>query len=133
MGLILARTSIPEGERSFLDVALLLVMMYIGLVLGTSKGDMLNLQALGGLFGAERGGHRQPKILDTSVIIDGRVADICEAYFLEGALLVPQFVLRELQTGGRFGRRPQAAARTARPRGAAAHPADAAHRSRDRR
>jgi uncharacterized protein YacL len=97
MGLVLARTSIPEGSRSFLDVALLLVMTYIGLVLGTSKGDMLNLQALGGLFGAERGTHRQPKILDTSVIIDGRVADICDAYFLEGALLVPQFVLRELQ------------------------------------
>jgi uncharacterized protein YacL len=97
MGLILARTSIPEGSRSFLDVALLLVMTYIGLVVGTSKGDMLNLQALGGLFGSERGNRRQPKILDTSVIIDGRVADICEAYFLEGAILVPQFVLRELQ------------------------------------
>ena len=97
MGLVLARTSIPEGSRSFLDVALLLVMTYIGLVIGTSKGDMLNLQALGGLFGSERGSRRQPKILDTSVIIDGRVADICEAYFLDGALLVPQFVLRELQ------------------------------------
>jgi uncharacterized protein YacL len=97
MGLALARTSIPEGSRSFLDVALLLVMTYIGLVLGANKGDMLNLQALGGLFGSERGTHRHPKVLDTSVIIDGRVADICEAYFLEGTLLVPQFVLRELQ------------------------------------
>jgi uncharacterized protein YacL len=97
IGLIMARTSIPEASRSFLDVALLFVMMYIGLVLGTSKGDMLNLQALGGLFGSERNSQRQPKVLDTSVIIDGRVADICDAYFLEGTLLVPQFVLRELQ------------------------------------
>jgi uncharacterized protein YacL len=97
IGLVLARSTIPEGSRSFLDVALLLVMFYIGLVMGASKGDMLNLQALGGLFGSERSGQRQPKVLDTSVIIDGRVADICEAYFLEGALLVPQFVLRELQ------------------------------------
>jgi uncharacterized protein YacL len=97
IGLVLARSSIPEDSRSFLDVALLLVMFYIGLVMGASKGDMLNLQALGGLFGSERGTQRQPKVLDTSVIIDGRVADICEAYFLEGALLVPQFVLRELQ------------------------------------
>jgi len=72
-------------------------MTYIGLVLGARKGDMLNLQALGGLFGNEKGTRRQPKILDTSVIIDGRIADICEAYFLEGALVVPQFVLRELQ------------------------------------
>jgi uncharacterized protein YacL len=97
MGLALARTSIPDGSRSFLDLALFLVMAYIGLVLGASKGDMLNLHALGGLFGNERNSQRQTKVLDTSVIIDGRVADICEAYFLEGALLVPQFVLRELQ------------------------------------
>jgi uncharacterized protein YacL len=97
MGLVLARTSIPEGSRSFLDIGVLLVMTYIGLVIGARKGDMLNLQALGGLFGTERGSRRQPKILDTSVIIDGRIADICEAHFLEGVLLLPQFVLHELQ------------------------------------
>jgi uncharacterized protein YacL len=38
-----------------------------------------------------------PKLLDTSVIIDGRIADITEAGFLEGVLVIPQFVLRELQ------------------------------------
>src|SRR6266852_7118710 len=97
MGLVLARTSIPDGSRSFLDVALLLVMTYIGLVVGASKGDMLNLQALGGLFGSERSTRRMPKVLDTSVIIDGRIADICETHFLDGVLLIPQFVLRELQ------------------------------------
>jgi len=97
MGLVLARTSIPEGSRSFLDVGLLLVMTYIGLVLGANKGDMLNLQALGGLFGSERSARRMPKVLDTSVIIDGRIADICEAHFLDGVMLIPQFVLRELQ------------------------------------
>src|SRR5260370_8399956 len=37
------------------------------------------------------------KLLDTSVLIDGRIADICEAQFLEGVLAVPQFVLHELQ------------------------------------
>src|SRR5580700_11935764 len=97
MGLVLARTSIPEGSRSFLGVSLLLVMTYIGLVIGANKGDMLNLQALGGLFGSEQSGRRQPKIFDTSVIIDGRVADVCEAHFLDGLLVIPQFVLRELQ------------------------------------
>jgi uncharacterized protein YacL len=97
MGLVLARTSIPEGSRSFLDVGLLLVMTYIGLVVGANKGDMLNLQALGGLFGSERSARRMPKVLDTSVIIDGRIADICEAHFLDGVMLIPQFVLRELQ------------------------------------
>ena len=95
--LVLAHTSIPLGSRSFLGVTVLLVMFYIGLIVGANKGDMLNLQALGGLFGNERS-QRQPfKLLDTSVIIDGRVADICEAHFLDGILLIPQFVLRELQ------------------------------------
>jgi len=42
---------------------------------------------------AERG-----KFLDTNIIIDGRIADICKTGFLEGPLLVPGFVLRELQT-----------------------------------
>ena len=37
------------------------------------------------------------KVLDTSVIIDGRIADLCETGFIDGALVVPQFVLRELQ------------------------------------
>jgi len=97
MNLVLAQTSIPEGSRSFLGVSVLLVMAYVGLIVGATKGDMLNLQALGGLFGAERSPRRLTKVLDTSVIIDGRVADICEAYFLDGTLLIPQFVLRELQ------------------------------------
>ncbi|MCP8618071.1 PIN/TRAM domain-containing protein [Salirhabdus salicampi] len=39
----------------------------------------------------------RPKILDTSVIIDGRIADICQTKFLEGTVVIPQFVLEELQ------------------------------------
>lgn len=39
----------------------------------------------------------KPKILDTSVIIDGRIADISETSFLEGTLVIPMFVLEELQ------------------------------------
>jgi rRNA-processing protein FCF1 len=42
-------------------------------------------------------GRASPKLLDTNVIIDGRIADICETGFVEGILVVPQFVLRELQ------------------------------------
>jgi uncharacterized protein YacL len=82
---------------SFLEIGLLLLMSYIGLVVGASKGDMLNLAALGGLFGAEKSAKKSSKILDTSVIIDGRVADICETSFVDGTLVIPQFVLRELQ------------------------------------
>ncbi len=97
MTLLLAQTAIPDNTRSFLGVAALLVMGYIGLVVGAHKGDMLNLQALGGLFGSERSTRRLYKVMDTSVIIDGRVADICDAQFLDGTLMIPQFVLRELQ------------------------------------
>lgn len=38
-----------------------------------------------------------PKVLDTSVIIDGRIFDICKAGFLEGELVIPSFVLGELR------------------------------------
>jgi uncharacterized protein YacL len=81
----------------FLQVVLLAWMTYCGLVIGAAKGDLLNLAALGGLFGGEKTGKNSFKILDTSVIIDGRIADIAETGFIDGTLVIPQFVLRELQ------------------------------------
>ena len=84
-------------DSAFLQVALLLWMMYVGLVVGASKGDTLNLAAFGGFFGGEKGPKKAFKILDTSVIIDGRIADIAETGFLDGVLVIPQFVLHELQ------------------------------------
>src|SRR5271170_383140 len=95
--LVLSHTSMPESTRSFFSLATFLVMAYIGLILGANKGDMLNLQALGGLFGSERNARHTCKVLDTSVIIDGRVADIADAQFLDGTVIIPQFVLHELQ------------------------------------
>jgi uncharacterized protein YacL len=95
-GHLLSLTSVDKQAASFFQLTLLLIMAYIGLVLGGIKGDVLNLSAMGGLFAGERQ-RRTAKILDTSVIIDGRICDICEAGFIEGALIVPQFVLRELQ------------------------------------
>jgi uncharacterized protein YacL len=91
--------AIPTGTRTapFLQVLILLWMGYVGLVVGASKGDMLNLAALGGLFGGEKMTKQAFKILDTSVIIDGRIADVAETGFLDGVLVIPQFVLRELQ------------------------------------
>src|SRR5215469_1867226 len=95
--LILTHTIMPESTRSFFSLVIYLVMTYIGLVLGANKGDMLNLQAFGGVFGSERGSKHSVKLLDTSVIIDGRVADIADALFIDGGVVIPQFVLRELQ------------------------------------
>jgi uncharacterized protein YacL len=83
--------------QPFLPVCLLLWMTYVGLVVGAKKGDMLNLAALGGVFGGEKSSQKSFKILDTSVIIDGRIADIAETGFLDGVVVIPQFVLRELQ------------------------------------
>ena len=93
MSLVLSKAT-PEP---FLQVCLLLLMTYIGLIVGAKKGDMLNLAALGGIFGGEKSSKKSHKILDTSVIIDGRIADIAETGFLDGVLVIPQFVLRELQ------------------------------------
>ncbi|HVT91812.1 MAG TPA: PIN domain-containing protein [Bryobacteraceae bacterium] len=81
----------------FLQLSVVLFMAYVGMTVGGSKGDSLNLSALGGLFGTEEPGRSTFKVLDTSVIIDGRIADISETGFLEGTLAIPQFVLRELQ------------------------------------
>jgi uncharacterized protein YacL len=95
--LIFTHTTMPESTRSFFSLAVFLVMTYIGMVLGANKGDMLNLQAFGGVFGSERNASQSFKLLDTSVIIDGRVGDIAEALFLDGTIIIPHFVLRELQ------------------------------------
>jgi len=97
ISLIFTHTTIPVSTRSFFSLGVFLVMTYIGLVLGANKGDMLNLQAFGGVFGSERSLRHSVKLLDTSVIIDGRVADIADALFLDGTIIIPQFVLRELQ------------------------------------
>jgi uncharacterized protein YacL len=71
-------------------------LAYIGMVLGARKGAAFDLTEYKKLFRGEAK-EENPKLLDTSVIIDGRVADICETGFLEGTLIIPQFVLRELQ------------------------------------
>jgi uncharacterized protein YacL len=98
MGLVISR-ALPNNPDTvpFLQIGLLLWMTYVGLVVGASKGDVLNLAALGGVFGGEKIGKQTFKILDTSVIIDGRIADIAETGFLDGIIVIPQFVLRELQ------------------------------------
>src|SRR5206468_167335 len=67
-----------------------------GVVVALLPLDMFSFASLRAAW--SEGGQRQNfKILDTSVIIDGRIADVCETGFLDGTLVVPQFVLRELQ------------------------------------
>ena len=68
------------------------IMGYLGLVLGSKKVEEASLFGWGPV--KEISDYR---ILDTSVIIDGRIADICDTGFVEGNLIVPRFVLDELQ------------------------------------
>jgi uncharacterized protein YacL len=72
-----------------------LLLAYLGAMVALAKRDEL-LHMSAKLFPSSLN-LDACKVLDTSVIIDGRIVDICEAGFLEGTLLVPQFVLRELQ------------------------------------
>jgi uncharacterized protein YacL len=104
IGLVIARTietaitwtDSNDARVAFLRSAVLLVLPYIGTVIGARKGEWLEPARLVGLFRAA-GPQRRYKVLDTSVIIDGRIADICETGFIDGALVIPQFVLKELQ------------------------------------
>jgi len=89
---------IDHGDQrvAFLHSFILLVFPYIGVVLGGRKGEWLEPARLMTLFRAA-GPARHYKILDTSVIIDGRIADLCDTGFIDGAMVIPQFVLKELQ------------------------------------
>ncbi len=97
ISLVISRMVFLHSEAlTFAQVLVLILMTYVGLVSGANKGEYLDLSVLGGIL-SDRGGRKSFKVLDTSVIIDGRVADICKTGFLEGTLVIPHFVLRELQ------------------------------------
>jgi uncharacterized protein YacL len=88
--------SVSDSRIVFLDTVLLIALAYLGLVLGAKQGEWLEPARLVGLFSAA-GPERRYKILDTSVIIDGRIADVCDTGFIDGTIVIPQFVLKELQ------------------------------------
>ncbi len=85
-----------DSRVQFLHGLIIVVLPYLGLVLGARKGEWLEPAKFVTLFKDARP-QRRYKILDTSVIIDGRIAEIVETGFLDGTLVVPQFVLNELQ------------------------------------
>ena len=94
--LIMRQEALKHEVRTFVTLGLVFFMAYVGLMVGAAKGDYLELSALGGIF-SDKAARRDLKILDTSVIIDGRIADVAETGFLTGTLIIPQFILRELQ------------------------------------
>ncbi len=104
IGLLIARTitsgmfwaDAADKRIQFLHSFILVMLPYVGVVVGGKHGEWLEPARLVSLFRAGGEEHRY-KILDTSVIIDGRIADVCETGFLDGTLVIPQFVLKELQ------------------------------------
>jgi len=88
--------AVSAEMQTFLTISLAFFMGYIGLMVGAAKGDYLDLSALGGIF-SDKSSKLDYKVLDTSVIIDGRIADVAETGFLGGTLIIPQFILTELQ------------------------------------
>ena len=95
--LIISYTSQPASTKSFLDFISLLAFSYLGMTTGFRCGEQWHFSAPKAEASSEGPANELMKLLDTSVLIDGRIAEICEAHFLDGVLAVPQFVLHELQ------------------------------------
>ncbi len=89
-------TNNDDPRIEFLHAFVLIALPYLGLVMGGRHGEWLEPARLLSLF-RPAAPERRYKILDTSVIIDGRIADVCETGFVDGTLVIPQFVLKELQ------------------------------------
>ncbi len=77
--------------------AALLMFPYLGLTMGVRYGREDDEDETAATTLNPAGRFRTPKLLDTSVIIDGRIADLCETGFMEGEFVIPQFILQELQ------------------------------------
>jgi uncharacterized protein YacL len=84
---------IPQNQQVVPWIYLLLIgiLGYLGLVIGSKKAEEVSFRA------ADSRKLMDHRLLDTSVIIDGRIADICDTGFVDGELIVPRFVLNELQ------------------------------------
>lgn len=95
-GIVGRGLDLSSTQEGLIQGVALLVLIYLGMVIGALKGEKGEWWLpwkpwAGNITGAP------DKVLDTSVLIDGRVVEIAEAGFLEGRLVVPQFVLQELQ------------------------------------
>ncbi|RLC47616.1 MAG: PIN domain nuclease [Candidatus Coatesbacteria bacterium] len=86
----------PDTLPGSFKFLLAMGVLYLGVRIGALKFRELTVGSIKSFFQAKAADEGN-KILDTSVIIDGRIADVCETGFVEGKLIVPQFVLKELQ------------------------------------
>lgn len=108
LGLVIAflistlTSSISIGWLSLsINILLYISLGYLGWSIVTKRRGEINVPSWFKRGGKDKGSrvsaHARPKILDTSVIIDGRIADICRTGIIEGTIIVPGFVLQELR------------------------------------
>jgi uncharacterized protein YacL len=94
-GIVFELISDVGRSGTYIAIVLYLVMATFAAYLGARIGAKTKIVPLAA-GGANNGG--AAKLIDTSAIVDGRIVDIVESGFLDGALVVPRFVLRELQS-----------------------------------
>ncbi len=87
---------ITGDSNSFVIAAINALFAYTGLLTGFSKSETLSITGILKHFKGE-GAYEQLMLLDSSAVIDGRIADVCDTGFLDGIFVVPQFILQELQ------------------------------------
>ena len=85
-----------ETQKYLLFLLVSGILGYLGLLLGSKKAEEPIRISNPGIFSKSPSSDLPHYLLDTSVIIDGRIADICETGFLGGVLIIPQFILQEL-------------------------------------
>jgi len=90
------RGVLNETHGLYVSLVLNAIFGYGGLFYGMRRGKDASLSDIVKFFKEVRT-EESPKVIDTSVIIDGRIADVCDAGFLEGTFIIPQFILQELQ------------------------------------
>ncbi|MBI3990691.1 MAG: PIN domain nuclease [Candidatus Omnitrophica bacterium] len=104
LGLIMAKlvtdaftlAPISSASLSVIRVTLTLIFCYLGMVIGLRGKDEFSV-IIPYVRLRRQNQAEELTLLDTSVIIDGRILDICKTKFLENKLVIPKFVLRELQ------------------------------------
>lgn len=89
--------SIAGRPGSYVAILLYIIISIFAAYLGARVGAKQKIVPMGGVTRETSAASATPKIVDTSVIIDGRITEIVQSGFLEGPLILPRFVLRELQ------------------------------------
>ena len=94
---LMSLVGIKGGNPTVLAVSAIIIMYLCVKALMSMKEELKFYYPGLARTGQMEKAFQKPKILDTNVIIDGRVADVCRSGFLEGKICIPSFVLEELQ------------------------------------